>query len=61
MQTRPLCGLHRLILKVLTQVLWQKVLLIPLTDPRLICVDLNSRDPEILCGLANLKSSAGDQ
>jgi hypothetical protein len=61
MQTRPLCDLHLLILKVLMQVLWQNVLFIPLSDRRFIHVDLNIRDPEILCGRPNLKSSAGNQ
>jgi hypothetical protein len=43
------------------QVLWQSVLLIPLSDRRLIRVNLNIRDPEILCDRSNLKSNAGDQ
>jgi hypothetical protein len=58
MQTRPNCGLHLLILKVLMQVLWQNVLLIPLSPFR---VDLNTSDPEILWDRPNLKSNAGDQ
>jgi hypothetical protein len=61
MQTRPLCDLHLLIRKALMQVLWQNVLLIPLSDRRLIRVDRNIRDPEILCDRPNLKSSAGCQ
>jgi hypothetical protein len=61
MQIHPLCGLHLLILKVPMHVLWQNVLLIPLRDRRIIRLDPNIRDPEILCDRPNLKSSAGDQ